>query len=249
MSSLRTPNRCQLARGLIIVVALIPAIPAHAAGTNFPSPTGGGPTPLLFLHPLVNYREDPQWIRQWERGLQRGSTLRANVGSVSTDDFSTAVELHVTEPISTRFRALYDLQWRDVLHMETAEQQHFLGLEFALFSSLALQLQAHPASRKEEMDVRTGVLWHDAGREQYLRILVRWDDFLFEDEGAEIHEVVYILEHVSDNCLALFPVFFLIFGIRRVVADEHIDIVQGHLQVIQQRVDRSPSEPLNFLLR
>jgi hypothetical protein len=197
MSSLRTLTRCHRARGLIFVAALIPAMATHAAGTDFPSPTGGGPTPLLFLHPLVNYREDPRWIRQWERGLQSETTLRANVGSVSTDDFSTAVEVHVTEPISTRFRALYDLQWRESLHVEESQQQHFLGLEFAPFSSLGFQLQAHPASRKEEMDVRVGVLWHNAGREEYLRVLMRWDDFLFtekNDRGGISEQVAASLE-------------------------------------------------------
>jgi hypothetical protein len=144
---------------------------------------GGGPVPLLYLHPLVNYGFDPEWTRAWERGLQAHSSLRVNVGSVSTDDFLTDVELHLTEPISKRFRVLYDLRWFDALHVDPRDTEHFLGFELAAASWLGLQGQAHPAPDKEELDLRFGVLLHDASREQYARVLVRWDDPLFDDKN------------------------------------------------------------------
>ena len=87
------------APGLVILSMLL-ASPALAQ--DLP---GGGPGPLLYLHPLVNYGFDPEWTRAWERSLQSANSLRVNVGSVSTDDFLTDVELHLTEPISSRFRA------------------------------------------------------------------------------------------------------------------------------------------------
>jgi hypothetical protein len=145
---------------------------------------GGGPSPLLYLHPLANYAPDPEWTRDWERTLQKANSLRVNVGSVSTDDFLTDVELHVTEPVSSRFRALYDLKWLDGLHVETRDTEHFLGFEFAVHRNLGLQGQAHPASRKEELDLRFGLLVHDGSREQYARVFVRWDDPLFDDKNG-----------------------------------------------------------------
>jgi hypothetical protein len=165
------------------LVWLLAATPVSATVSEFPSPTGGAPTPLLFAHPLVNYHADPQWIRAWEADLQSGNSLRVNVGSVSTDDLLTDVELHLTQPMGGRFRALYDMQWWETSHLETPGTQHFLGLEFAALPTLGLQLQAHPASRKEEMDMRAGLLLHDVPRRQYLRLLVRWDDWLFEEKN------------------------------------------------------------------
>jgi hypothetical protein len=131
----------------------------------------------------VNYEFDPEWTRDWESGLQSRNSLRVNVGSVSTDDFLTDVELHVTEPIASRFRLLYDLHWFEALHVRSRDTQHFLGFEFAAASWLGLQGQVHPASNKEELDLRFGALIHDEGRESYARILVRWDDPLFSEKN------------------------------------------------------------------
>lgn len=157
---------------------LVSSAPVRAA--DLP---GGGPGPLLYLHPLVNYAIDPEWTRAWERGLQSGNSLRVNVGSVSTDDFLTDVELHLTEPLSERFRVLYDLRWFEARHIETADTEHFLGFEASVVDGLALQGQAHPASDKEDLDLRFGLLVHSANRQQYARVLVRWDDPLFDDKN------------------------------------------------------------------
>jgi hypothetical protein len=169
------------------MIGLLPSL-AAAAPEDFPSPTGGSPTPLLFLHALVNYNEDPLWTRAWEQHLQTNNSLRVNVGSVTADDFLTDVELHITEPIDGRFRALYDMRWWDANHVNTPGQEHFLGFELDVTSSAGLQLQVHPVAQKEDLDLRTGVLLHTPDREQYVRALVRWDDVLFtrkNDRGGQ----------------------------------------------------------------
>jgi len=168
-----------VARNFILAIVLL-TIGAPVRAQDLP---GGGPVPLLYLHPLVNYGFDPEWTRNWELGLQSRNSLRVNVGSVSTDDFLTDVELHLTEPIASRFRVLYDVRWFEALHVETRETQHFLGFEFSALDGLGLQGQVHPASDKEDLDLRFGVVLHDESREQYARVLVRWEDPLFEDKN------------------------------------------------------------------
>jgi hypothetical protein len=162
---------------VIVPLLLVP----RASAQDLP---GGGPSPLLYLHPLANYREDPEWVRAWERSLQSANSLRVNIGSVSTDDFLTDVELHLTEPIASRFRLLYDLRWFEALHVETRDTQHFLGFEFGLLPGLGLQGQINPTSRKEEVDLRFGMLLHTPDRAQFARVLVRWDDPLFDDKNG-----------------------------------------------------------------
>lgn len=169
-----------MARNFILAFAFLTlAVPLRAE--ELP---GGGPVPLLYLHPLVNYAFDPEWTRSWERGLQSRNSLRINVGSVSTDDFLTDVELHVTERLGGRFRVLYDMRWLEALHVEERDPEHFLGFGLAALGWLELQGQAHPASDKEELDLRFGFLAHSGDREQYARIFVRWDDPLFGEKNA-----------------------------------------------------------------
>lgn len=183
--------------GTITVALLGAAVTLAHAQAALPSPTGSGPTPLLFAHPLINYRSDALWLRAWEQDLQSGNSLRLTAGSVTSDDFITDVELHLTQPMSQRWRALYDMEWIEARHLETRGQEHFLGLELGLRPRLGIQLQAHPTSRKEHMDLRTGVLWHGADRRRYLRLLVRWDDFLFgqkNDREGESDQVATSLE-------------------------------------------------------
>lgn len=171
---------------------------------------GGGPSPLLYLHPLVNYREDPEWVRSWERGLQTGNSLRVSVGSVSTDDFLTDVELHITEPIASRIRVLYDLRWFEALHVETGDTEHFLGFEWSAVEWLGLQGQIHPASDKEEVDLRFGFLLHDHSREQFARVFVRWDDPLFDEKnsvGAVGKQTATSLEWTARGSLGRFELF------------------------------------------
>jgi hypothetical protein len=134
---------------------------------------------LVWVHPLVNYAFDPRWQREWERELARGRAIRTNVGSVSTDDLLTVVQVNVSEPLGGRFRFLYRLDWRDALHVDLPEQQHWLGFAAAIVRPVEAELQVHPAADKEDFDLRAGLLLADAERARYLRVGARWDDFLY----------------------------------------------------------------------
>lgn len=192
----------------ILLAGILWGIPSAA---QEPAPLeGSGPTPLLFLHPLVNYREDPRWVRDWERRLQSSNSLRVNVGSVSTDDFLTEIELHLTEPVASRLRILYDMRWFEAAHVEDFGQEHFLGLEWGVLDAAGLQLQVHPTSDKEEFDLRAGVVLTDRSREQYARLLVRWDDFLFEEKndlGGTSDRVATSLEWTARGVIRAFEAF------------------------------------------
>lgn len=154
------------------------AAAAAAAGEPWPYPDHLRDR-LVWVHPLVNYAFDPAWQREWERELVRSAGLRTNVGSVSTDDFTTLVQVNVTEPLGGGARFLYRLDWQDALHRDTAAQQHWLGFGLALRPGLEAELQTHPAADKEELDLRAGLLVTDAERARYLRVAVRWDDLLY----------------------------------------------------------------------
>jgi hypothetical protein len=146
---------------------------------------------LVFVHPLVNYAVNPAWQRQWERHLVNGNGVQTTVGSVATEDLYTDLTVNITEPLGGRFRFLYRLIWRDGLHLDLSRQEHWLGFEMGLFGRVAAHLQVHPTPDKEELDLLAGLLLTDSSRERYLKLSLRFDDFLYErknDLGGISHE-------------------------------------------------------------
>ncbi|MFN2369734.1 MAG: hypothetical protein ABR506_01120, partial [Candidatus Krumholzibacteriia bacterium] len=95
----------------------------------------------------------------------------------------TLVQVNLSEPLAGRWRFLYRLDWQDSRHMDVAAQQHWLGFGAALVPGLEAELQVHPAAAKEELDLRAGFLVAGGDRTCYLRLAVRWDDFLYEEKN------------------------------------------------------------------
>jgi hypothetical protein len=134
---------------------------------------------LAWVHPLVNYSIHPAWQRAWERHLLQGGGVQITVGSVSTDDLFTRLIVNLDQPLSGPFRFQYRGNWRDGLHLDEELQEHWLGFELAVARPVGAFLHVHPTPDKEDMDLRAGLVVTDGTRERYLRLAVRWDDFLY----------------------------------------------------------------------
>lgn len=182
---------------------LIPAAfpPAAAADDGWPFPRELRAR-LVFVHPLVNYAVDPVWQRRWERSLNAASGLQLTSGSVSTDDLYSDLMVNITESAGSRFRFLYRTEWREGLHLDRERHHHWLGFAGRMTGPLSAFLQVHPPADKEELDLQAGLLLTDASRERFLRIGLRWDDFLYGDKnelGAVSHaepvSVIWELRH------------------------------------------------------
>jgi hypothetical protein len=167
----------------LLALQLLPAGARPAAAQPWPWPDQHRDR-LVWVHPLVNYAFDPAWQRAWDQERARGRSLRTSVGSVSTDDFQTLMQVNVSEPVGGSVRFLYRLDWRDALHVDAAEEQHWLGFGLAVAPGLEAELQAHPAADKEDLDLRAGLLLTDRDRGCYLRLAARWDDPLYGRKNA-----------------------------------------------------------------
>jgi len=171
---------------LLMVFSFFPAW----AGDDWPFPQEHR-SRLVFVHPLVNYAVNPAWQRQWERHLVNGNGVQTTVGSVATENLFTDLTLNITEPLGGRFRFLYRLVWLEGLHLDLSRQEHWLGLEMSLFDRVAAHLQVHPTPDKEEFDLLAGLMLTDSSRERYLKLSLRFDDFLYEkknDLGGISHD-------------------------------------------------------------
>lgn len=183
---------------LLLISTLVMGQPgfACAAAANWPL-ANDWQSPLVFVHPLVNYAINPVWQRDWERQLLQTNGIQISSGSVSTSDLCTDLTVNITEPLGQRFRFLYRAVWRDGLHLDTDRQQHWLGFELELLSGAAIYLQVHPAADKEEFDLLAGLSFTDESRERYLRLGLQLEDFLYERKndrgGISVEEPVGIV--------------------------------------------------------
>lgn len=177
-------NRVRLLPALGLLLAGMISIPATSAADDWPF-ADEFRSPLLFVHPMVNYAINPVWQREWERHLVNSNGVQTTVGSVSTEDLYTDLTLNITEPLGGRFRLLYRMIWREGLHLDLARQEHWLGFEMGLVGKLAAHLQVHPTPDKNEFDLLAGLMLTDESREKYLRVSLRLDDFMYEQKNGE----------------------------------------------------------------
>ena len=152
--------------------------PASAADPDWPFPLEQR-SRLVFVHPLVNYAINPVWQREWESSLACANGVQITSGSVSTEDLYTDLVVNITEPLGGRFRFIYRTVWLEGWHLDQEVQQHWLGFEGRFVGRFSAYLQTHPASDKEDLDLKAGLLWTDASRRKYLRLGVLWDDFMY----------------------------------------------------------------------
>jgi len=139
--------------------------------------------PLLFVHPLINYNYNPLWTQEWERLLVTSNGVRGTTGSATTNELLTHLEVNLTQPIGQGFRFLYQMNWFDGVHLDDTRFENLVGLEKSVVHQSGLQLMVNPESAKEEIDAVVGVLLANADRENYLRLWLRMDDFLYEEKN------------------------------------------------------------------
>lgn len=151
-------------------------------------------SPLLFLHPAADYAFNPEWTRQWEANLVRRSGVRITSGSVSTDELLTLAQVNLTEDLTHGFRFLSTYDWFEGIHLDVAFRDLFFGLEKKVAGPVSVQGMIQPTSAKEDVDAVLGVLLTDAGRGQYLRLWIRFEDFVYEEKndvgGRSVQEPV-----------------------------------------------------------
>ncbi len=188
----RTYGRYGFALGLLILVA--ESANAQVVEWEFDDSYDSN---LVFVHPLVNYAINPDWVRARERVLFDGTSFEATIGSVTTQRLYTDARVRIDEGLGdTRFRFYYNLRWLDGEHLDTTWLQQFVGFEMKATGPLGLQAMIHPTPAKDDMDLAVGVTLTNDSRQRYLRALVRWDNFLWEKRnesgGTSVQEPVGI---------------------------------------------------------
>ena len=139
---------------------------------------------LLYLHAFLNYEYNPYWRYNWERNLFSGNGFLYNVGSVTTHDLLVHGQLVINEELGAGWRFRGEGDWLETYHLDNVQKSTFMGLEKKIWKNNGLYLIVNPAYDKEYTDLNMGVLLADSSYENYLRLGLLYEDFVYDSKNA-----------------------------------------------------------------
>lgn len=173
--------------------AVLLAAVVSAAGPGSAHAAGGGPaaqdfdSPLLFVHPLVNYALHPEWLAAWEQVRISRHAVLATFGSVSTDELGVDAAWTLNHELAAGLWFRNDLLWRQTRHLDFERAELLLGLEKRLYGPLGAVVLCQPAHAKEDLDLQVGAIVASRDRRRYAQVVYVMDDLVFDkknDAGA-----------------------------------------------------------------
>jgi hypothetical protein len=168
-----------LVLGLVVWKGFPSVIPLAGQDQRLPYEEHYGDN-LLYLHALVGYEFDLWNDFEWERRRVAANSLRLSYGSVDTRELLTDADLRINQPLGGGWLFLGHYRDYASLHLQLRQQDFWVGFEKYLSSSLSAFLRVNPLPDKELMDGELGLSLSGAGRERYLRLALRLDDFNYD---------------------------------------------------------------------
>ena len=138
---------------------------------------------MLYLHALINYRFDQRWYDRWEANLFTGNGFLLSVGSVTVDDLLIDGHLVINHDLGSGWRFQGDGRWLETRHLNTRTKDTFMGLEKLLGNNFGLFLNVNPFYDKEDTDIRTGVAIYSDTKQNYFRLALKIDDFVYDEKN------------------------------------------------------------------
>jgi hypothetical protein len=139
---------------------------------------------LLFIHPFVNYDYNAYWHNDWEKNLFSGNGFLFSVGSVTTHELLVDGDLVINESLGAGWRFRGEGRWSETLHLKNTEKYTFMGLEKEVIDNSSVYLIVNPAYDKEYTDLNLGILYADSTYENYIRLGLLWEDFVYDDKNS-----------------------------------------------------------------
>lgn len=138
---------------------------------------------LLYIHPFVNYDYNAYWCNNWERNFFKGNGFLFSVGSVTTNELLVDGALVINESLGKGWRFRGEGRWFETLHLKNIEKSTFMGLEKEVLNNSSIYLIVNPAYDKEYTDLNMGILYADSTYENYIRLGLLWEDFVYADKN------------------------------------------------------------------
>lgn len=140
---------------------------------------------FLYLHMYINYSYNIFWQNDWEEKYFSRNGFRLSVGSVTTDELMVDGQLAINEDLGSGWRFRGEGTMLATRHLNAREESAFMGFERNLYKNLSIFLLANPSFDKEETDASLGFLLTDNQREQYIRIALIPEDFVYQEKNDQ----------------------------------------------------------------
>ena len=146
---------------------------------------------LAYLHTLINYDFNAVWYNDWERNYFNGNGFLISVGSVTTHHLHYDASLVVNEALGKGWWFRGEGRIYDSFYLSNAPKYTYMGLEKEVVFNTSLYLIVNPAYNKAYTHLNMGFLLADSSRENYLRLGLILEDFVYDEKNA--------LDGVSDQ--------------------------------------------------
>lgn len=139
---------------------------------------------LLYLHAFVNYGFNPYWQFNWERNYFSGHGFLLGVGSVTTHDLLVDGKLVINQDLGAGWRFRGEGDWLEAYHLKSDHETTYMGFEKRIWRNHALYMLVNPAYDKEYTNLNMGILLADSTYENYCRLGLVWEDFVYDSKNA-----------------------------------------------------------------
>ena len=138
---------------------------------------------ILYLHPLLNYSPPVDWQYDQDKNIFAMNGLYISTGSVTTDDLLLEARLVINQDLGKGwwFRG-WGIHY-DTRHLNLYNNSLFMGFDKHVFKNTYLFLQVNPHYDKEYTDIMTGVALYSIDSEQYLRLGLLMEDFIYDEKN------------------------------------------------------------------
>jgi hypothetical protein len=139
---------------------------------------------ILYLHPLINYVPSLDWHYDWHKNLYKKNGFYISTGSVTTDDLLIDGRLVINQELGKGWWFRGSGMRYESRHLYNFNHTLFMGFDKQIYRKAYLFLQVNPYFDKEYTDVITGLAIYSNDSEQYIRLGLLLEDFIYDDKNA-----------------------------------------------------------------
>jgi hypothetical protein len=138
---------------------------------------------ILYLHPLLNYAPPITWQYDWYQNYYNHNGFYISTGSVTTDDLLVDGRLFINQELGLGWWFRASGVRYESRHLYRFNPSIFMGLDKQIYRQIYLFLQVNPYFDKEYTDVIAGVALYGDHHEQYLRLGLLLEDFIYDEKN------------------------------------------------------------------
>jgi len=137
----------------------------------------------IFIHAFANYDLDSSWQMDWEQNLFKKNALKTAFGSVTVKDLNSEINLKLNMKISNSWWFRSSFLRRRIQYKNSVEDHNFMGFEKFFSDVFSIFILCNAFYDKEDIDILLGLSVMNKNLENYCRIALTYDNFLYDEKN------------------------------------------------------------------